>query len=302
MKSIGNVGVDDITSDAIYVKEKEKQAQIVGPLARRTSGDIILNLQYEIKVRTGNPSNKLSGCSFLDNGEIIFSEYNLSNSTDRVTLHDGHGKFIRVILALNSDPGPFFDITSIDTNTIAVSTGIRIRIVNIKTHKILLTIENDHRCYGITHYDDTLYYCSSNEGIRRFALKTGISKFWKTNTSELLIPTMIGPFSYISCDENKLLYTSDTETVNCCDMNGKPIWSFQNTAVLRSPRGVVVDNEGFVFVAGEKSKNIVAISPDGNSSKEVYYISSPRAMCYDKNENKILVGNTGKKVFWFEIE
>jgi outer membrane protein assembly factor BamB len=227
------------------------------------------------------------------------------------------------------------------------------------------------------------------------ALKTGISKFWKTNTSELIIPKMIRPFSYISCDENKLLYTSDTETVNCCDMNGKPIWSFQNTAVLRSPRGVVVDNEGFVanffliifylqlliynksqvddlhifvqdlilfqtripsflcytqvfyshfyhstlllglkcnipplmnfhllytsdtetvnccdmngkpiwsfqntavlrsprgvvvdnegfvFVAGEKSKNIVAISPDGNSSKEVYYISSPRAMCYE---------------------
>jgi hypothetical protein len=73
------------------------------------------------------------------------------------SLQDGHGKFIRVILALNPDPGPFYDITSIDTNTIAVSTGIRIRIVNIKTHKILLTIENDHRCYGITHYDGTLY-------------------------------------------------------------------------------------------------------------------------------------------------
>jgi hypothetical protein len=43
MKSIGNVGVDDITSDAVYVKEKEKQAQIVGQLARRTSDDIILN-------------------------------------------------------------------------------------------------------------------------------------------------------------------------------------------------------------------------------------------------------------------
>jgi hypothetical protein len=42
-------------------------------------------------------------------------------------------------------------------------------------------------------------------------------------------------------------------------------------------------------VAGEKSGNIVVISPDGNSSKEVYQISSPRAMCYDKNENKILV-------------
>jgi DNA-binding beta-propeller fold protein YncE len=51
-----------------------------------------------------------------------------------------------------------------------------------------------------------------------------------------------------------------------------------------------------VFVAGEKSGSIVVISPDGNSSKEVYQISSPRAMCYDKNNNKILVCNTGKKV------
>jgi DNA topoisomerase VI subunit A len=40
MKSIGDVGVDDIKSDVAYVKEKEKQAQIVGPLTRRKN-DII---------------------------------------------------------------------------------------------------------------------------------------------------------------------------------------------------------------------------------------------------------------------
>jgi hypothetical protein len=39
--------------------------------------------------------------------------------------------------------------------------------------------------------------------------------------------------------------------------------------------GVVVDNHGFVFVAGEESGNIVVISPDGNSSKEVSQISNP---------------------------
>jgi hypothetical protein len=37
------------------------------------------------------------------------------------------------------------------------------------------------------------------------------------------------------------------------------------------------------------------ISPDGNSAKEVYQISSPRAICYDKNENKILVCHTDRK-------
>ena len=39
------------------------------------------------------------------------------------------------------------------------------------------------------------------------------------------------------------------------------------------------------------------ISPDGNAAKEVYQISSPRAICYDKNENKILVCHTDRKTF-----
>ena len=37
MKSIGNVGVHDIKTAVAYVKENEKQAQIVGLLTRRTN-------------------------------------------------------------------------------------------------------------------------------------------------------------------------------------------------------------------------------------------------------------------------
>jgi DNA-binding beta-propeller fold protein YncE len=84
-------------------------------------------------------------------------------------------------------------------------------------------------------------------------------------------------------------------------MNGKSIWSFEDTSRLRTTRGVVVDNQGFVFVAGEQSGNIVMISPDGNSAKDVCYISSPRAMCYDKNNNKILVCNRDNSAFWLAI-
>jgi DNA-binding beta-propeller fold protein YncE len=62
-----------------------------------------------------------------------------------------------------------------------------------------------------------------------------------------------------------------------------------------------ITNHGFVFVAGEQSGNIVVISPDGNATKEVYQISSPRAMCYDKNENKILVCHSDKKASSFQI-
>ena len=294
MKSIGDIGVDDIKSDVAYVKEKEKQAQIVGPLTRRTNDIINLKLLKEIDVKVGNPSNIITGCTISDNGKVLFSEYNKSIYIDRVTLNDSNGNYIRTVQPLDPFEGPYYDIASLDTHTIAVSTGTCIRIVNTDTHNLLHKIENDYDCYGITHCDGNLYYCSSHEGIRRFDLNT--------KTNQVLVPTEVSAFSYISCDGNRLFYTSSTETISCCDINGKSIWRFEDTSLLRSPRGVVVDNHGFVFVAGEESGNIVVISPDGNSSKEVSQISNPIAMCYDKKENKILVCHTDNKASWFQTE
>ena len=84
MRSIGDVGVDDIKSDVAYVKEKEKQAQIVGPLTGRTNDIINLKLLKEIDVKVGNPFNIITGCTILDNGKILFSEYNVGQYTNRV--------------------------------------------------------------------------------------------------------------------------------------------------------------------------------------------------------------------------
>jgi len=76
MQSIGDVGVDDIKSNVAYVKEKEKQAQIVGPLTRRTNDKINLKLLKEIDVKVGDRFNIITGCTILDNGKVLFSEYN----------------------------------------------------------------------------------------------------------------------------------------------------------------------------------------------------------------------------------
>jgi hypothetical protein len=98
MKSIGDVGVDDIKCDVAYVKEKEKQAQIIGPLTRRTKFRINLKLLKEIDVKVGNPSNIITGCTILDNGKVLFSEYNKYIYIDRVTLNDSEGNLIRIVL------------------------------------------------------------------------------------------------------------------------------------------------------------------------------------------------------------
>jgi hypothetical protein len=166
MKSIGDVGVDDIKSDVAYVKEREKQAQIVGPLTRRTNDKINLKLLKEIDVKVGNRSNIMTGCTILDNGNVLFSEYNFHEFTDRVTLNDSNGNHILTVQELNPSEGSFYDITSIDIHTIAVSIYTCISIVNINTQNISHKITNDRRCYGITHCDGKLYYCSYLEGIR----------------------------------------------------------------------------------------------------------------------------------------
>ena len=295
MKSIGDVGVDEIKSTVAYVKEKEKQAQIVGPLTRRTNDGINLKLLKQIDVQVGNRSEIITGCTMLDNGKVVFSKFNESNETAYVTLNDSNGNYIRSIRGLSFYGDSYCDITSIDINTIAVSVWACITIVNIDTQNVLHEIENDYSCNGITHCDGKLYYCSRGEGIRRFDLRT--------QSNQLLIPTKdIGRFSYIFCDGNKLFYTSKKGTVICCDMNGKEIWRFEDTSLLRSLRGVVVDNHGFVFVTGKQYGNIVVISPDGNSSKEVYHISNPRTICYDKNNNKILVCHSDNNASWFQIK
>jgi DNA-binding beta-propeller fold protein YncE len=245
-------------------------------------------------MKVGNPYNIITGCIILDKGKVLFSEYNFHEFTDGVTLNDSNGNHIRTVQEFNPSERSFYDIASFDTNRIAVSIYTCISIVNIDKQNILHKITSDRRCYGITHCDGKLYHCSYLEGIRRFDMKI--------ETNQLLIPTDIGEFSYISCDRNKLFYTPNTESVNCCDINGKSICRLLDTSLRRSPRGAVVNNQGFVFVAGEQSRNIVVISPDGNSSKEEYHFSSPRVMCYDKYGNTILVCNTGRKAFWFQIE
>jgi hypothetical protein len=106
MKSIGDVGVDDIKSDVAYVKEKEKQAQIVEPLTRRTNDRINLILLKEFDVKVINPSNIINGCTVFDNGKVLFSEVNsCQTKVVRMTLRDSNGDYSRTVDTLNSSDG-----------------------------------------------------------------------------------------------------------------------------------------------------------------------------------------------------
>jgi alkyl hydroperoxide reductase subunit AhpF len=87
-------------------------------------------------------------------------------------LNESNGNYIRTIHPLDNSQVSFNDVISIDTNTIVVSTGTCIIIINIDTHNILHKIQSNSACYGITHCDGKLYYWKDWKGIQRFDLKT----------------------------------------------------------------------------------------------------------------------------------
>ena len=143
MKSIADVGVDDIKIDVAYCKEREKQAQIIGLLTRRTHDGINIKLLKEIDEKVGDLNNIITGCTILDNGKVLFSEYNESKFTYRVTLNDSNVNYIRTIHPLDNSQVSLYDVTGIDTNTKAVSIGTGISIINIDPHKILHKIQSN---------------------------------------------------------------------------------------------------------------------------------------------------------------
>jgi DNA-binding beta-propeller fold protein YncE len=75
---------------------------------------------------------------------------------------------------------------------------------------------------------------------------------------------------YVATTGDKLYYTNCfSHTVTCCDLHGTTQWKFNDEQVLQGPRGITVDNDGNVYVAGRSSNNVVVISPDGKRHRQL---------------------------------
>jgi hypothetical protein len=73
----------------------------------------LILLLKEIDVKVGNPSNIIIGCTILDNGKVLFCEFNSTEHIDRVTLNDSNGNFIRTVQWLSPHDVSFYDTTSL---------------------------------------------------------------------------------------------------------------------------------------------------------------------------------------------
>ncbi|CAC5422850.1 unnamed protein product [Mytilus coruscus] len=113
---------------------------------------------------------------------------------------------------------------------------------------------------------------------------------------------------YVAIHNNKLYYTDRLKNVvTCCDMDGQVFWTFRDETVLKGPRGLSIDNQGFIYVASHEIDSVVTVvlSPDGKDKIVLLSNSdglvSPRALHYTKLRNQVLVTNENDKAFLFDV-
>ena len=269
--------------------QQEKAAQIL-ILKQRTIDDVVLRKVQQIDLS----GNDIQGCTIMKDGNILFTE----SKSNQVLKYDTNGQLISK-LKVNSW---VFDITAIDNSHVAVSCGgggHTIHLIDVDRLQLTGNIDTSDRTYGITCHGVLLIYCTHSNGIRSFNMFT--------RKSIEIIPGSTGEFwnTYITSDNNYIYHSNhNTNSVVCYDFNGVKKWCYSND-LLKEPKGITVDSNSNIYVAGFKSNNVVVISPDGKRAKQLLGISDgikhPYALCYDKDRNHLLVVSHGGSANLYEV-
>ncbi|XP_052065914.1 uncharacterized protein LOC127705624 [Mytilus californianus] len=288
--SFGEVRIESKPFDIVLIKKKTKQAQMMVPTVQSSPFE---NIKLTIH-KTINTKDFIYGCCMLPGGRIAFTYY--FAQTVKVFSDKGSTDF-----EMKMPCSPFDIIYISEDNTLAVTSGVSkkhcITIIDIRRKQIKKTISLDSSIDGIALKNNTLIYSSRDIGIRMINL-------YDESISDLVRDAMPSE-CYTSTFRDNIYYTKNvTNTVICYNLQGKVQWTFHNESVLRNPRGIDVDNDGNVYVAGYRSNNVVVISPDGQRHREVCTardgLIDPFTLHYSGPTNQLLVANFNKnKSFLF---
>ncbi|CAC5388350.1 unnamed protein product [Mytilus coruscus] len=258
IKNFGEVKIETRPCNVLLIRRKNKQAQIMRP---HISSKLVENINLKLHKTISTIGEYIRGCCILPDGKMAFS----SNSDRAVRVFNLNGtKDFEVNTPTNA-----FDVSYIShDNTLAVTSGMSlikcITIIDIQSKQIKKTIPVDSEYYGIGVTSDDKFICSAaGKGIK-------LINPHNNSTTDLVRDNKISRNCYVAIFGDKIYHTNNhLNTVTCYDLQGAVKWIFKNEKVLMSAQGISVDNDGNVYVEGNRTNNAVVISPDGQKYKEI---------------------------------
>lgn len=287
--NFGEIAVVSKPTKAALRGRKKKQAQIDIPKEQTNNIDnITARLQQTIKTT----ATKVRGCCILSDGRMAFTCYERYNLI--LINVDGSNAFEVAI------PGAYDVAKGATDNTVIVSSSdilkSGISIVDIQDKEIRKFIYVDSQCYSLAERNGHVICCSLS-GMKMLNLHTEVIS---TITTEGVSST-----SYIDTNGKNICFTSYCGySVTCCDFQGVIKWTFEESTILKNPRGISVDNDGFVYVISKYS--VILISPCGKQHKTLLSSSDglcePQALYYDKTRDILLIAQIKDKAFLYKID
>ena len=296
IQKFGEVVVESKPCELTLARKKDKQTQMkVADLSPPMSVD---NIQLKLKQTINIKGSWIRGCSFLPDGRMVLSCYN----TNTLSFMNKEGVEYFQICEDKTGSCTYDTVYIKYNNSVAVSSGRGnnrcITMIDLESREVMTTISMDTLIFGMVVIGRTIYYCARDEGLKMLNLSD------KT-VSDIISSDMSGIY-YVATSGDKLYYTDDhTHSVTCCDLHGATQWKFKDECVLRGPRGISVDNDGNVYVAGRSSNNVVVFSPDGQRHRQVLSSENgslqPTVLDFDKSTNRLLVVNESDYAFMFDV-
>ncbi|VDI39821.1 Hypothetical predicted protein [Mytilus galloprovincialis] len=304
LKSVGKFGSIIIReSPSICTNmssKKTRQAQISAPYTMQSVNNISVEFNKKLNTLCSWPN----GCTITRKGWCIFIDY--FDYNEKLVAINAHGK-TEFTIKLSNLYYSALDVEVINDNTVAVSTGETygnrqyrgVIVVDLTDKKVIKFIKLPGETYGIKHDGTSLICCVKDTDLHVISYKDYSVKI-------TTIPNTVVPAdSYVTTHADTILFTNPNKNeIVCCFYDGTLAWEFNND-ILKTPRGITVDDKGNIFVVGRKSCNVLIISPDGKQYKQILNkengLNDPHAIFFDKLRNQLLVANGSTDAFLYNI-
>jgi DNA-binding beta-propeller fold protein YncE len=278
------------------VKESELQAQIpqdsklgVTPqLTRKTT----VNFQIQVKGRVG-----IAGCDILPDGKLLFVE----QENKRLLMFSNNGNYEKEIVQFSGLP---YEVSYTGENIVAVTIYDKHKVVfvNVFTNTIINTVDIHHACFGTDFILNRL-------AIRTIGLYTSSHIEYldlKGNVIDRVNIPGGRSSTRISLRDDTIKCTDwKANTIDCYTLTGQHIWAFKDENVLREPLGIALDTNGNVYVAGNKTNNVVVLSPDGKNCRAILTkrdgLNKPYSLRINIDRSELLVCNRRGPAFLFSL-
>lgn len=260
----------------------------------------IRNMKLSLKdtIKLGSV-NEIIGCTSLKDGSVLFTDILDSHKGQMIKVQNGNKYKARL------GNKSVFDVVNLDENLVAVTTGIlgcSIEIYEVYKLKFVRSISTETWCYGATTHDQSVMFCSGRSKLEVVNTQTGTVSPITSQIGECFEDWN----THLTSDKT-YTYLSDfrSNTITCFDHNGTKQWKFTKPKELKQPRGITIDSNSNLYVAGYQSNNVIILSSDGQLHKEILTsqdgLDRPKAIHFDKLRNQLVVCNTKGLAFIFQL-